>query len=84
MMILATVVLASVLIAIVALLRAGIVREDSDYSLRGEPPTLAAALTRRIVGLYASKPEDPAQADPANGQPDASRGHFQPPNGFGR
>ena len=84
MIILAAVVLASVLIALVALLRAGIAREDSEYSLRSEPPTFAAALTRRIVGLYASMPEDPAQADPANGQPDASCGHFQPPNGSGR
>jgi hypothetical protein len=84
MIILAAVAVASVPIALVALLRAGIVREDSEHTLRGEPPTLAAALTRRIVGLYASKPEDPAQADPTNGLPDASRGHHQPPNGFGR
>ena len=84
MMILAAVAVASVLTAVVVLLRAGIAREDSEYSLRGEPPTLAAALTRRIVGLYASRPEDAAQADPANGQPDADHGYFQPPNGPAR
>ena len=84
MMILATVVLAGVLIAIVALLRAGIAREDSEYSLRGEPPTLAAALTRRIVGLYASMPKDAAQADPANDRTDTGQGHCPPPIGPAR
>ena len=81
MMILAAVVVASVLLAIVALLRAGIAREDSDYSLRSDPPTLAAALTRRIVGLYASTPVDAAQADPADGQTDTGQGHCPPPIG---
>ena len=84
MMILAAVAAASVLIAIVALLRAGIAREDSDHSLRSEPPTLAAALTRRIVGLYASTPRDAAQADPANGRTDTGQGHCPPPIGPSR
>lgn len=84
MIILAAMVLASVLIALVALLRAGIAREDSEYSLRSEPPTLAAALTRRIVGLYASKPEPAAQADPADDQTDANQGHCPPPIGPSR
>ena len=30
----------------------GIAREESDNSLRGKPATLAAALTRRMVGFY--------------------------------
>ncbi|HVB43638.1 MAG TPA: hypothetical protein VNF47_13155 [Streptosporangiaceae bacterium] len=81
MIILAIVGLVGLLIAIVALLRAGIAREDSEYSLRGEPPTLAAALTRRIVGLYASQPEDPAQADHANDRTDTGQGHCPPPFG---
>ncbi len=81
MMILAAVAVTSVLIALVALLRAGIAREDSEYSLRCEAPTLAAALTRRIVGLYASMPEDAAQTDPANDRTDTGQGHCPPPIG---
>ena len=84
MIILAAVVLASVLIAIVALVRAGIVREDSDYTLRGKPPTLAAALTRRIVGLYVRMPEDATQAHPTNDQTDTGQGYCPPPIGSGR
>lgn len=81
MIILAFVALAGLLIAIVALLRAGIAREDSEHSLRSQPPTLAAALTRRIVGLYASQPKDPTQAGPADDQTDTGHGTCPPPIG---
>jgi hypothetical protein len=41
---------------LVALVQAGIAREEHDRSLLGEPSTLAAAITRRIVGLYVRTP----------------------------
>jgi hypothetical protein len=81
MIMLAAVAVASLLIALVALLRAGIVREDSEHTLRGEPPTLAAALTRRVVGLYVRMPKHAAQADPAGDQTDAGPGRCPPPIG---
>jgi hypothetical protein len=84
MIILACVVLASILIAFVALLRAGIAREDSDYTLRGEPPTLAAALTRRIVGLHVRMPQDTSQPGPSNDQTGTSPDRCPPPIGSGR
>ena len=40
-----------------AFLRAGITREDSDRSIRGEPATLSSAVTRRVVGLYVRMPQ---------------------------
>src|SRR5205809_6637233 len=55
--------LASVPAGVLALVRAGIAREGSDNSLRSEPATLAAALTRCIVGLYVCLPENVTQAD---------------------
>lgn len=42
---------AVLMLAMIALLRAGIAREESDSSLLHRPPTRAAALTRRIVGM---------------------------------
>jgi hypothetical protein len=41
---------------LVALVRVGIAREEHDRSLLDQPPTLAVALTRRIVGLYVRTP----------------------------
>jgi len=82
--ILAAAIVASILAGAVALVRAGIAREESDNSLRGEPPTLAAALTRRVVGLYVRMPEDAAQADSVNDQNDAGHGHCPPPIDPGR
>jgi hypothetical protein len=46
-----------------AVLRAGIRRQHSTASLTCQPPSLSAALTRRVVGLYARKPD-------ANNRPD--------------
>jgi hypothetical protein len=43
-------------IATIGLLRAGIAREDSDHSIKGQPPTRASAFTRCMVGLYVRTP----------------------------
>ena len=43
-------------------LRVGIGCEESDHSLRGEPATRAATLTRHIVGLYVLTPQNVAEA----------------------
>ena len=40
-----------------AVLRAGIRRQHRTASLTCQPPGLSAALTRRVVGLYARKPD---------------------------
>jgi hypothetical protein len=47
---------------VVALVRAGVAREESDRSLLRDPPTRAAAITRRLVGLYVRTPEPAAQS----------------------
>jgi hypothetical protein len=39
-----------------AVLRAGIRRQHRAASLTCQPPSVSAALTRRVVGLYARKP----------------------------
>jgi hypothetical protein len=49
--------LAGVIAGAIALLRAGIAREESDHSLLGGSPTRATAATRRVVGLYVRAPE---------------------------
>jgi hypothetical protein len=49
----------------VVYLRLGIGREESDHSLRGEPATRAATLTRRIVGLYVRTPQNVTEAGQA-------------------
>ncbi len=46
----------------VVYLRVGIGREESDHSLRGEPATRAATLTRHIVGLYVRTPQNVTEA----------------------
>ena len=48
---------------VVALVRAGIAREESDRSLLCDPPTRAAAVARRVVGLYVRTPELATQSD---------------------
>lgn len=48
--------IAGVIVGIVALLRAGIAREESTGSLRDGPPNQASAVTRRIVGLHVRMP----------------------------
>ena len=64
---------------IIALLRAGIAREESDRSLRSEPATRAARATRRVVRLYASRPEGVTQADDrADHRADASQRRWPP------
>ena len=55
--ILAVALVASVVAGAIALLRAGIGREESERSFLGEPPTRAAAVTRRVVGLYVRTPQ---------------------------
>jgi hypothetical protein len=46
----------------VVYLRVGIGREESEHSLRGEPATRAATLTRHIVGLYVRTPQNVTEA----------------------
>ena len=53
-MILIATFIAGAIAGIIALLRLGIAREECDKSLLDEPPTRAAAATRRIVGWYGS------------------------------
>jgi hypothetical protein len=50
---------------VIALLRAGIAREESENSLRDEPPTRSSAVTRRIVGLYVRMPKSESADDVA-------------------
>lgn len=50
-------------VGVVALVRAGVAREESDRSLLADPPTRAAAITRRAVGLYVRTPELSAQPE---------------------
>jgi hypothetical protein len=45
-----------VLVIPLAVLRAGIRRQHRAASLTCQPPSVSAALTRRVVGLYARKP----------------------------
>ena len=40
-----------------ASLRAGIPREDSARSIKGEPATPSPAVTRRVVGLHVRMPQ---------------------------
>lgn len=56
--ILCAAIVAAFIAGAVVFLRVGIGREESDHSLLGVPATRAAALTRRIVGLYVRTPQD--------------------------
>lgn len=78
--ILAGAILASVVAGVIALVRVGIAREESDNSLRGKPATRSAALTRRLVGLCVRMPQNVTQADQAADQTDAGQGQRPPTN----
>jgi len=57
-------VIATVLFAIpLVVLRAGICRQERTRSLNRQPPGFSAAMARRVLGLYASKPVDDDQRD---------------------
>lgn len=47
----------------IALVRAGIAREESENSLRHGPPTRTSAATRRMVGLYVRMPKSDSADD---------------------
>jgi hypothetical protein len=47
---------AIVALILLALLRAGIGRQERCRCLTCQPPSLAAALTRRLLGLYVQQP----------------------------
>jgi hypothetical protein len=64
---------------LIVILRAGIAREDADHSLRGEPVTLASAITRRLVGLHVRMPRPPSQ--PVN-PPDAEQSSWPSDRGW--
>jgi hypothetical protein len=64
--ILTTVTISGAVAGLVVLLRLGIDREETDYSLHGEPATRAAALTRRIVGWRGPMPQSPQADHPAD------------------
>jgi hypothetical protein len=49
--------------AVIAMLQAGIAREESDRSLLADPATRAAKATRCLVGLYVRTPERVTGAD---------------------
>ena len=70
-------------IAVIALLQAGISREEADRSLLTDPATRAASVTRRLVGLYVRTPDRPADAGRFGGQ-DATRPGRRPPRRAGR
>jgi heme A synthase len=56
-------------VILLALLTAGIRRQERAASLASEPRGLSAAIARRVLGLYASAPAEPG--DPAvTGCPD--------------
>jgi hypothetical protein len=60
MITIAIVVGASVLglaVGVIAVLQAGIAREEADRSLLADPATCAASVTRRLVGLYVRTPD---------------------------
>jgi hypothetical protein len=58
-----TAFLGGVIVGVVALLRAGISREESDHSLRGGPQTRTATATRRVIGLYVRTPPGGTRVD---------------------
>jgi len=49
--------------AVIAMLQAGIAREEADHSLLADPTTASAKATRCLVGLYVRTPERPTGAD---------------------
>ncbi len=71
--IIASMVLAILAAVVLAFLRASIRREVSASSLRGEPPTRAASVTRRVLGLYAQAPQRVAEPGHAGERADTGR-----------
>ena len=64
--------LATVLFVIpLAVLRAGIWRQERTCSLNRQPTGFSAAVARRVLGLYASKP---VHDDQRNREPSITRG----------
>ena len=49
--------------AVIAMLQAGIAREEADRSLLADPTTASAKVTRCLVGLYVRAPERLTAAD---------------------
>jgi hypothetical protein len=64
---------AGAIAGVIALLRAGIAREEADHSLLGDPATRATAATRRIVGLYVRTPDRATETDGDPGRGAARR-----------
>jgi hypothetical protein len=56
--------------ALLAILRAGIRRQERCRCLTCQPPTLAAAITRRIVGMHVQRPLPGACHDHRSHEPD--------------
>ena len=52
------IVLLTATVILLALLRAGIRRQERATSLASEPCGLSAAIARRVLGLYASQPTE--------------------------
>jgi len=75
--ILGVVFIAGVIAGIVAMVLLGIAHEEADRSLLDEPPTRAAAATRRMVGWYARVPEGTFDLSPLAERTDA--GYVQRP-----
>lgn len=66
--------LGCVMAGAVVFLRMGIHREESDNSLLDKPATCAAAVTRRVVGLYVRAPRRATQADDVTERTDSAQG----------
>jgi hypothetical protein len=63
------IVLLITIVILLALLRAGIRRQERAASLASEPCGLTAAIARRVLGLYASQPAESGNPETA-GRPD--------------
>lgn len=62
--------IAFVAAALLAIVRAGIRRQERCRCLTCQPPTLAAAITRRIVGMQVQRPLPGACHDHRSHEPD--------------
>jgi hypothetical protein len=58
--ILAVTFFAGAIFGVLAVLRLGAGRDDQDGRLPGTPPTLTAAASRRLTGLWVNVPQDGA------------------------
>ncbi len=72
--ILAVTFFAGTLFGALVVLRLGARRDDQDGRLPGAPPTLAAAASRRLTGLWVNVPQDSTSLavmqPPGNGRRD--------------